>query len=126
MFFIIRYSLDKGGGFMNATTGILNALIFLNIQNLLIPEHIFVVMAKKDDKGSCCHLEAVVNIDPRGQIVIPKELRDRAGITEGDKLMVMSTMEGGKVCYISLMRADRSNPMVKEMLKPVLKGISKE
>ncbi len=88
--------------------------------------HIPVVMAKKDDRESCCQLEAVVTIDSRGQIVIPKELRDRAGITDGDRLMLMSTIEGGRVCCISLMKADRSNPMVKEMLRPVLKVISKE
>lgn len=82
-------------------------------------------MARIDERGGCCQLEAVITIDGRGQVVIPKELRDRAGIAEGDRLMVMSTMEDGKVCCISLMRVDRSDTMVKEMLKPVLKGISK-
>lgn len=83
-------------------------------------------MAAKDEKSSSCNLEAIVSIDNRGQIVLPKELRNRAGIMDGDKLMVISCTEDDKLCCITLMKADKSNPMVKQMLGPVLKGILKE
>jgi AbrB family looped-hinge helix DNA binding protein len=35
-------------------------------------------------------IEDVVKVSPKGQIVIPKEIRKRLGITTGEKLLVMS------------------------------------
>jgi bifunctional DNA-binding transcriptional regulator/antitoxin component of YhaV-PrlF toxin-antitoxin module len=32
---------------------------------------------------SCCKVEAIVSIDERGQMVLPKELRERAHIGTG-------------------------------------------
>jgi len=83
-------------------------------------------MDEKEKMPGCCRMEAVVSIDARGQIVLPKELRDRAGIEKGDKLMVVACENEGKVCCITLMKADDSNEMVKEMMGPMLKGIFKE
>ena len=38
----------------------------------------------------CCQVEAVVSVDERGQMVLPKEVRARAGIKPGDKLALVS------------------------------------
>jgi|YelNatPaOPRAMG01_1025707.scaffolds.fasta_scaffold405411_1 antitoxin PrlF len=35
-------------------------------------------------------IEDVVKVSPRGQIVIPKEIRKRLGVMSGEKLLVMS------------------------------------
>lgn len=35
-------------------------------------------------------IEGVVKVSPRGQIVIPKEIRERLGIRTGEKLLVAS------------------------------------
>ena len=75
---------------------------------------------------SCCRMEAVVSVDARGQIVLPKDLRDRAGIEKGEKLMIVACEDQGKVCCITLMKADDSNEIVREMMGPMLKGIFKE
>jgi AbrB family looped-hinge helix DNA binding protein len=83
-------------------------------------------MAEKENMPSCCRMEAVVSIDARGQIVLPKDLRDRAGIEKGDKLMVIACENEGKVCCITLMKADDSDDMVREMMGPMLKGIFRE
>lgn len=83
-------------------------------------------MTDNEKIPSCCRMEAVVSIDGRGQIVLPKDLRDRAGIEKGDKLMIVACENEGKVCCITLMKADDSNEMVKEMMGPMLKGIFKE
>jgi antitoxin PrlF len=83
-------------------------------------------MEDSENIPSCCRMEAVVTIDARGQIVLPKDLRERAGIDKGDKLMVVACEENGKVCCITLMKADDSNEMVREMMGPMLKGIFKE
>ncbi|MCJ2562808.1 MAG: AbrB/MazE/SpoVT family DNA-binding domain-containing protein, partial [Candidatus Thermoplasmatota archaeon] len=42
-----------------------------------------------DKETACCKVESVVSIDERGQMVLPKDIRDRAGIGAGDKLAVV-------------------------------------
>ncbi len=37
------------------------------------------------EKMSCCKVESLISVDERGQMVLPKELRDRANIRPGDK-----------------------------------------
>ena len=71
----------------------------------------------------CCRVEAVVSIDERGQMVLPKEIRDKAEIGAGDKLAIVSWMAGEKLCCISLMKTDNFAGMVKEILGPMMKEI---
>jgi len=71
----------------------------------------------------CCRVEAVVSVDHRGQMVLPKELRERADIRPGDKLAVISWEREGKVCCISLIKVEELAEMVKEMLGPLMKDI---
>jgi len=73
--------------------------------------------------ASCCAIEAVVAVDERGQMVLPKELRAKAGIKAGDKLAVTSWEKDGKICCIALIKADNLEPMVKGMLGPVMGDI---
>lgn len=72
---------------------------------------------------SCCRVESVTSVDERGQMVLPKEVRDKAGIRAGDKLAVISWEKGGKVCCISLIKADEFAEMVRGMLGPMMKEI---
>jgi hypothetical protein len=37
-------------------------------------------------EASCCKIESLITVDDRGQMVLPKELRDRPNIRAGDKL----------------------------------------
>ena len=39
-----------------------------------------------EETSSCCKIEAIVSVDDRGQMVLPKEIRDKAKIRPGDKL----------------------------------------
>ena len=76
------------------------------------------------DKTSCsCKIESLVSIDERGQMVLPKELRDRANINAGDKLAVIGWEREGKLCCISLIKSDELSGMVKEMLGPIVNNI---
>ncbi len=72
---------------------------------------------------SCCKVEAIVTVDERGQMVLPKELRDRAYIRTGEKLAVVSWEKDGNISCISLIKAEDLTEMVKNMLGPVMKEI---
>jgi AbrB family looped-hinge helix DNA binding protein len=73
--------------------------------------------------SGCCKVEALVSIDERGQMVLPKELRDKAGIRPGDKLAVVSMQKDGKTCCLSLIKAESFTEMVKGMLGPLMSEI---
>jgi AbrB family looped-hinge helix DNA binding protein len=76
-----------------------------------------------DREISCCKVESVISVDDRGQMVLPKEIRDRAKIRAGDKLAVISWEKDGEVCCISLIRVEDFTEMVKGMLGPMMKEI---
>lgn len=71
----------------------------------------------------CCAVEAIVTVDERGQMVLPKELREKAGIKAGDKLAVTAWKKDGLVCCISLIKAESLAGMVRAMLGPVMKDM---
>ena len=71
----------------------------------------------------CCCVEAVVSVDERGQMVLPKEVREKAGIKAGDKLAVVGMERDGNMSCISLIKVDDLSEMVKTMLGPVMKEI---
>ena len=73
--------------------------------------------------GCCCKVESVISVDDRGQMVLPKEIRDKAEIHAGDKLAVISWEKDGEVCCISLIKVEDLTEMVKGMLGPVMKEI---
>lgn len=87
-------------------------------------------MVKKPDKESCsgptcgkmscCRVDALISIDDRGQMVLPKEVRDKAGIHTGDKLALVSWEKDGKVCCLTLIKADEFGEMVKGLLGPMM------
>jgi len=67
-----------------------------------------------------CRIESMVSVDERGQLILPKEIRDKAGIKGGDKLAVVSWEKGGKVCCLSLIQVEEFTGMVKELLGPLM------
>ena len=87
-------------------------------------------MATSSDTEACCStsggfsVEAVISVDERGQMVLPKELRARAGIKAGDKLALISWEKDGQVCCISLVKTDAFADMVKDFLSPMMQDIS--
>jgi len=73
--------------------------------------------------ASCCAVEAIVTVDERGQMVLPKELRAKAGIKAGDKLAITSWVKDGNICCIALIKAGNLETMVKGLLGPVMKDV---
>jgi antitoxin PrlF len=106
-------------------------LTFLNFQKSISDQkihaqQIFMVTKKSGEPGcaSCgpgpaCRVEAVLSVDDRGQMVLPKDVRERAGIQTGEKLALISCEKDGKVCCLSLIRAGDLSGMVKGILGPL-------
>ncbi len=63
-------------------------------------------------------VEGVATVDERGQMVLPKAIRDRAGIRPGDKLAIVTLVRDGKVCCIHLFRTEELANGVKGILEP--------
>ena len=70
--------------------------------------------------GSGCMIEAVLNVDERGQMVLPKDVREKAGIKTSDKLALISWEREGSVCCLALMKVEDLNCIVKDVLGPLL------
>ena len=51
-----------------------------------------------------------VKIGPKGQIVIPKEVRDMFGLSPGDTLVLLADRKKG----IALQTADKLNPLLRK------------
>jgi AbrB family looped-hinge helix DNA binding protein len=87
-------------------------------------------MAENDKSKNCCDpdyedactckVESLISIDERGQMVLPKEIRDKANIRAGDKLVVVSWEKDGEICCINLIKAGDLAEMVKDMLGPMM------
>ncbi|MCI4364078.1 MAG: AbrB/MazE/SpoVT family DNA-binding domain-containing protein [Thermoplasmata archaeon] len=71
----------------------------------------------------CCQVAAVVGVDARGQMVLPKEVRERAGIAPGDKLAVLSWAQGEEACCLLLLKADALAATLRTAYGPLLAEI---
>jgi antitoxin PrlF len=72
---------------------------------------------------ACCKVESIVTVDERGQMVLPKDAREKAGIHAGDKLALITWEKDGKICCLSLIKADELSGMAKDVLGPMVKEI---
>ena len=71
----------------------------------------------------CCRVDALITIDGRGQIVLPKDVREKVGVKAGDKFVVVSYESEGKACCIFLIKADDFGESLRGMLGPMMKEI---
>ena len=72
---------------------------------------------------ACCKVESIIAVDERGQMVLPKDAREKAGIRAGDKLALITWEKDGKVCCLSLIKAEELSGMAKNVLGPMAKEI---
>lgn len=87
-------------------------------------------MRKRGISGSCwgpavpavggCKVESLIAVDDRGQMVLPKEIREKAKINAGDKLAVISWEKERKVCCLSLIKVEELTGMIKGLLGPLM------
>jgi antitoxin PrlF len=74
-------------------------------------------------KEGCCEVDAIVTIDSKGQIVLPKDLRERAHLKPDDKLAVIGCERGGELCCIIMVKTEELGITIKSYLRPILKEI---
>ena len=80
----------------------------------------------KPKKTSCCspdatvagayQVESIITIDERGQMVLPKQTREKAGIRAGDRLALVTWSKEDRVCCLSLIKVEELSEMVKGFL----------
>jgi AbrB family looped-hinge helix DNA binding protein len=81
-------------------------------------------MASKERfNKKCCRIDAVVSVDVKGQIFLPKELREKTKIKPNDKLAVIGFQRDSEVCCIVMLKVDALENTVKNLLGPVFKNV---
>jgi antitoxin PrlF len=70
-------------------------------------------------ESSCCAVDAIVTVDERGQMVLPKDVRQKAGIGAGEKLAVVTMKKDGRVCCVSLIKVEEMAGLVEELIQPL-------
>lgn len=79
--------------------------------------------APGDKSMGCCNVEAFVSVDERGQMVLPKDIREKANINAGDKMALVTCQSGDKIQVIALIKADNFGEMIKDFLGPMMGNI---
>ena len=77
----------------------------------------------------CCGdvtVQALVRVDDRGQMVLPKDVREKAEIRGGDKLALTTIEKDGKVCCILLTRSDDFVQVVRATLGEAASALIRE
>jgi antitoxin PrlF len=77
-------------------------------------------------EGDTCRIDAVITMDAKGQIVLPKDLREKANIKPNEKLAVVACEKNGEVCCIMMVKADRLVGAVTKALGPLLKSVTNQ
>lgn len=81
---------------------------------------------KKKNAGCCdpspggrYSVESIVSVDERGQMVLPRDVRESLGIAAGGKLALVVMEREGSPCCVTLFRSNELSGMVQNMLGPV-------
>lgn len=80
-------------------------------------------MGKKADASYCdvelqtvYRIESMVSVDERGQMVLPKTIRDKMDIKAGEKLALVTCEKNGKVCCAYLIKNEQLGELVKGII----------
>lgn len=75
-----------------------------------------IVSASIKRKPGGMTVEAIIPVDDRGQMVLPKAIRERAGIRPGDKLAATVCEKDGRFCCLVLVKTEILVSSVQERL----------
>jgi antitoxin PrlF len=71
-----------------------------------------------ESTASTYDLTAIVTIDGRGQIVLPKEIRSELGLVAGAKLAVVLKHSKGVACCVNLVPAPALQSGIRAIIDP--------
>ena len=73
---------------------------------------------------SCCKVESIITIDERGQLILPKEVRQKASLEPGEKLLVVVLEKEKTACCLALIKVSEIEKEVEELISPLFKGMA--
>ena len=73
---------------------------------------------------NCLKVHALIGIDDRGQMVLPKDVREKAHIHGGDKLALTTIEKDGAICCLLLTKTDDMVRVVQETLGAVAQDLT--
>jgi bifunctional DNA-binding transcriptional regulator/antitoxin component of YhaV-PrlF toxin-antitoxin module len=76
--------------------------------------------ASKDSDSQSHKVEAILAIDARGQILIPKDVREQAQMNVGDKLALISHIYEEKICCLYLIPVNDLSTRTTELMHHIL------
>jgi AbrB family looped-hinge helix DNA binding protein len=76
-------------------------------------------------EGNSYQVQSLVSVDERGQMVLPKDVREKAQINPGDKLALITWEKKGECQCIILIKAEELGDMVRGFLEPDVSNSSK-
>lgn len=74
---------------------------------------------------ACCKVDAIVNIDSKGQVVLPKDVREKMKLKPNDKLALISYERDGETCCVLIIKAEELGNSVSKTLGPMFKNMTK-
>jgi antitoxin PrlF len=66
---------------------------------------------------SCCSIEAIVTVDSKGQIVLPKTLREKAGFKADEKIALITFGDEGNISCILMIKAEQLGDAVAQAIR---------
>lgn len=70
-------------------------------------------------------VEAILSCDERGSLVLPKDIRRKLGIAAGEKMALLNIKSGEDEFFLTLIKANSLENLIKKYLTPVMKDVIK-
>ena len=66
-------------------------------------------------------IESILTMDAKGQILLPKDVRERLQFAAGEKIALVVLENNGNPCCITLIKASLLSEGIKGFLEPLVK-----
>jgi AbrB family looped-hinge helix DNA binding protein len=74
--------------------------------------------------ASTCGIQSLVSVDERGQMVLPKDIREKLKIGAGGKLALILWEKANEFTCVVLIKAEELGDMVRDLLGPMMTDLS--
>ena len=76
-----------------------------------------------NDYSEGLKVDAIVTIDSKGQMLLPKDLREKTKLKSGDKLAIMACEKEGEICCIVMVKAEGLGEAMSKLISPALRQV---